>query len=413
MEKNPQFTFEVSVSKDYYLKKPSGVDYARMRWMKKTVTLSHFISLVMGGHSYCHIYFNNLRRKDKFMHTNIVSIDVDDTDICIADFVRSIQLKPTFAYETFSNGKDGTFSYRLVYVIAEPMNRRCFNEMYEKICRMTGLEHTKDHCGKQITQLMNGTTLNAYCYRSNIIYSSITDLPVDSTLDAQLECNDEGLIPLVNKNNFPNNINIPPNIPKQYNSKVQNRKNRYEELHSMLDYLSRYGREKFLQVGKRFYELIRWSQLEYNEYGYAVIPEDHLSLFVRYCYFGKECHVNRFKDGEKRRNRLFIDGCIIRKIKPGIKVHELFYNLVHRVHWYYDNSDGVLSDELIADKTCDVMEYDVESMTFASMHAGSITTSASYCRANGVSRFSHSRKALMMENYAGIEDWYNPAMTIS
>lgn len=92
MEKNPQFTFEVSVSKDYYLKKPSGVDYARMRWMKKTVTLSHFISLVMGGHSYCHIYFNNLRRKDKFMHTNIVSIDVDDTDICIADFVRSIQL---------------------------------------------------------------------------------------------------------------------------------------------------------------------------------------------------------------------------------------------------------------------------------------------------------------------------------
>lgn len=142
------------------------------------------------------------------MHTNIVSIDVDDTDICIADFVRSIQLKPTFAYETFSNGKDGTFSYRLVYVIAEPMNRRCFNEMYEKICRMTGLEHTKDHCGKQITQLMNGTTLNAYCYRSNIIYSSITDLPVDSTLDAQLECNDEGLIPLVNKNNFPNNINL-------------------------------------------------------------------------------------------------------------------------------------------------------------------------------------------------------------
>lgn len=104
MEKNPQFTFEVSMSKDYYLKKPTGVDYARMRWMKKTVTLSHFISLVMGGHSYCHIYFNNLRRKDKFMHTNLVSVDVDDTDICLADFIRNIQLKPTFAYETFSNG---------------------------------------------------------------------------------------------------------------------------------------------------------------------------------------------------------------------------------------------------------------------------------------------------------------------
>lgn len=175
---NTKFNFEVSFSKDYYRQKPSGIDYARMKWTKRNVSVQTFANLIMQGYSYCHIYFNNLRRKDKFLHTNIVSIDVDDTDVCLAEFIDSIQLKPTFAYETFSNGIDGKYSYRLIYVTEEKMNRKCFTQIYEKICRMTGLENTKDHCGKVLTQLMNGTRPDAYQYRSNIIYSNIHDLPV-------------------------------------------------------------------------------------------------------------------------------------------------------------------------------------------------------------------------------------------
>lgn len=124
-----------------------------------------------------------------------------------------------------------------------------------------------------------------------------------------------------------------------------------------------HGRKEFLDFYHQIFKrLVRWEKLEYNEHGYCVIPAGHLSLYVRYGYRNGRCVVNRFKDGEKRRNRLFIDGCIIRKIKPDITFLELLYNLVHRVYHYYDNSDGILSNELIVQKAIDVMSYDVSLM---------------------------------------------------
>lgn len=67
---------------------------------------------------------------------------------------------------------------------------------------------------------------------------------------------------------------------------------------------------------------------------------------------------------------------------------------------------------LIIRKAYDVMNYDVESMTFNSMDAGRITTSPGYCKNHGISRQSHSRKAMMMENYASIQQWYNPEESV-
>ena len=62
---------------------------------------------------------------------------------------------------------------------------------------------------------------------------------------------------------------------------------------------------------------------------------------------------------------------------------------------------------LIIRKAYDVMQYDVESMTFKSMDAGRVTTSPGYCKQHNISRQSHSRKALMLENYASIQKWYD------
>ena len=48
---------------------------------------------------------------------------------------------------------------------------------------------------------------------------------------------------------------------------------------------------------------------------------------------------------------------------------DLFFNLVHRVYFYYDNSDGVLSDELIARKAYDVMNYtEFDAMELSLIH---------------------------------------------
>ena len=109
----------------------------------------------------------------------------------------------------------------LVYVFKERINIRAFGELYEKICRMTNLDKTKDHCGKVITQLMNGTTYEAKVFRSNRIYSSITDLPVDATEQEQIVAYQHSLLPvvpnviiLIHQNQIKNNINLMTRIGK-------------------------------------------------------------------------------------------------------------------------------------------------------------------------------------------------------
>lgn len=426
MTSDPNFKFDITVSEKSYKSKPTSVDYCQMKWYQKKTSLRNFISMVMAGYSYCHIYYRNLRRKDKFLYTQIISIDVDNTDTELKDFYPRCQLKPTFAYETFSNGVNDKFSYRLVYVFKEKIKVRAFEQIYDKICRMTGLSDTKDHCGRRPAQLMNGTNSTAKVFCSNFIYSSVSDLPVEETESEYFERYKDSLIPprvpnpglTTYKPNpspavfRPSNNSIRSIKQKQYMSNDPLWKKQLEDISEPLRFLKN-DREGFLVHYGKFLQLIRWSKLAYNDAGYCVIPEDHLSLFVRYNNRNGECSVSRFRDGEKRRNRLFIDGCIIRKIKPEITFLELFFNLVHRVYYYYDNSDGVLSDELIARKAYDVMNYtEFDSMQFVSLLAGRITTSPGYCRNHGISRRAYSRRALMYENYASIQEWYDPALSV-
>lgn len=192
MDIKSNFKFEVSLSCDCYKKKPDAVDYRRMGWQRVNISLSDFINHITTGYSYCHIYHGDRRTKNKFLYTQVVSIDVDDTEISLSTFIAGTTLKPTFAYETFSNGVDGKYSYRLVFVFKEKLNRTAFVEMYDKLCRMTNLTETKDHCGKVLTQLMNGTNKQAYVYRSNNIYSAIDDLPIES----MAECTVTNNVPL-------------------------------------------------------------------------------------------------------------------------------------------------------------------------------------------------------------------------
>lgn len=251
---NPNFKIDVSVTEKCYKSKPTPTDYRQMRWNKTKMSLSSFISMVRMGYSYCHIYYRNLRRKNKFLYTQTISIDVDDTDTDLETFYRQCQLKPTFAYETFSNGTGGNYSYRLVYVFKERINIRAFGELYEKICRMTNLDKTKDHCGKVITQLMNGTTYEAKVFRSNRIYSSITDLPVDATEQEQIVTYQHSLLPVVPnvyKPRYssaiyqPNNINSSKSNQKQYKSNDPDWKKQLESISVPLKVLAE-SRQEFL-----------------------------------------------------------------------------------------------------------------------------------------------------------------------
>lgn len=103
----------------------------------------------------------------------------------------------------------------------------------------------------------------------------------------------------------------------------------------------------FIKKYSRSATIIMESELQYNEFGYCLLDDSYLKLFNRIHWSNKKPQIARFKDGEQRRKRIYIDGCIIKKIKPNICFGELLYNLVIRREYYYDNSDGVLSNGLL------------------------------------------------------------------
>ncbi|MCM1139317.1 MAG: hypothetical protein NC453_12175 [Muribaculum sp.] len=378
MEKDANFKLDVTLTNKGYDHKPTNVDYRTMQWIRNKVSLNDFVACIADGYSYCHIYHGSRRVKDKFKQTQTVSIDVDDSKVSLKEFIETCTPKPTFAYETFSNNNEKCkYRFRLVYIFKEPLNGHAFVQMYDKISNMIGMSETKDRCGRVLSQLMNGTNKSAYIYRSNIIYSSVTDITVPET-EPEYNTMERGLFPKKVPNALtpisdPYSITIPAlncgdnNIiydinKKQYKPKVLSRTNLSQLLSDYNEPLELLytSRKDFLNFYSKIFKVTRWSKLYYNEYGYTVTPEDHLSLWVRYNVSGGKCGISRFRDGEKRRNRLFIDGCLIRKIKPDISFLELLFNLVHRVYYFYDNSDGVLSDYTIISKTDEVMNYDVD-----------------------------------------------------
>lgn len=101
--------------------------------------------------------------------------------------------------------------------------------MYEKLCALTGLSATKDHCGKVITQLMNGTSTDAYLYASNLVYSLKTDFPEYTeynTVNKDISRRNSVSFSMSNNSYIHNNnYNNTLLYSKQYYSKYKNWKN--------------------------------------------------------------------------------------------------------------------------------------------------------------------------------------------
>ena len=100
----------------------------------------------------------------------------------------------------------------------------------------------------------------------------------------------------------------------------------------------------------------------------------------------------KFKDGEGRRNRLWNNGMLRRKINPSITFEDVLYSLVYEICLYYDNSDGQLNKNTVYAIARSVMNYDVNSYNPRLRKRRSYIASSAYCQIHGISK----RKAVAM-----------------
>lgn len=202
MRIEPDFTFEVSLSKESFANKVianamigrstdekntairkeygfiRGVSYERV-----TVIPTTLLTSLTQGKCACQLFTPKRPRKDgtfgttdkryeNFAGASCVFVDIDETKYKdMRAFIDELSLKPTFAYTSYSNQQPGKGArFRLCYVFGKPVQgifhfRYLASKVYEAIERDTQ-ETIKDKCGLSPAQYMNGTNKAA----QNIIF---------------------------------------------------------------------------------------------------------------------------------------------------------------------------------------------------------------------------------------------------
>ena len=243
------FCFNISISDRCYDHKPTPEDYKAMTFHVENINADELLDRIREGYSICHVFKDNRRKKDKFMYTNAVFIDVDDSTVSMEELVNDCDLKPTIAYTTFSDGRNGLHRFRIIYVFGESIkSEEEYKCLYFNFLSLLNLENNKDNCGSSVTQLMNGNSSdNIRVFCQHYIYD---------------------------KNTFLQNYHLElytATPPKQYNSDRQFSKNEMtnEDLCAIQelkkeasDFLSKYS----------YIPIINETSLEYNENGYALYP---------------------------------------------------------------------------------------------------------------------------------------------
>ena len=100
------YNFEMSISEKAHSAKPNSEDYKGMKFHNVVVHPSKFMAYTTFGYSYCHVFKNDHRSNADFLYTYFVNIDVDDSKVSLADYLKKPYMKPTLAYTTYSNKKN-------------------------------------------------------------------------------------------------------------------------------------------------------------------------------------------------------------------------------------------------------------------------------------------------------------------
>ena len=345
-------TLKVSISTQGFTTKPQGKEVAQIRYIKQTLTIQQLIDYISQGHCITHCYEDydeefgqSVKKIENFRYTQLIGIDVDDSDVDLDTYISSLVYKPTLAYTTFSHKIKGN-RFRLIYIFDQKIKgAELYCNVYKWLTQDLKFK-LKDNCMQSCAQMMYGTTANAEWYIS------------DKTYDIPTEC----------KSIISKSVKSEQKVSKtqkcQKYQKGSSEYNNKEEMHSIgmtpnikndtfsdnavVKALYSMSPQDFICYYRQTYDYFTATPLHYVN-GYALIPEDYYEI-TRPWYkeeVGDKAItvVRRLRHGDKRKTRMSNTAVIIRKIKNDITFEHLLYILVCERTFYYDNSDNVLTNK--------------------------------------------------------------------
>ncbi len=130
--------FKASITLCPYPSKPTGNDIREMIFTTKEITNNELSELISKGHSFCHVFTNqNFMTQSKtiknFKEANFIVFDFDDCNLSLDYVINNSIIKPSIAFETFSNSETN-YRFKLIYVIDTPItNDQDYRRMTEII----------------------------------------------------------------------------------------------------------------------------------------------------------------------------------------------------------------------------------------------------------------------------------------
>ena len=319
-------------------KPPKGSPiYSELTFTQQTVSLLQFIEFIRNGYMFCGVYVDkkfpnkNYKTSKHLVSNNVVSIDIDDCDCSMRDFMSTLKYSPSIAYETFSNLEDGNgYRFRFLYVFDDCVNGETYRRLYHAICKANAIEcSSNDTSTGSPYQKIWGTNGKhrdiiglGYVYHINSFKDFMDDESVPSTI-------------LNISKKTPTGINQVGGTPKtEYKFTDKTFENMWDKATDteILSQMSQYQTLETTYINFNDGEL--WRDLTDKEY-YCIKRKWQRKIFNGHSVVA----IAKVKNGEHRRKKIYLSLIRRRLIDPTITLEHLCYAALFELNYFIVNTD--------------------------------------------------------------------------
>ena len=390
------------------------------------------------------------RLNNNFRGSQIVAIDIDHTTISFGEFndmMQKTEIQPTITYTTQNNNIKG-YRYRALYVVNELMSSDIYKELYSHLTNeiLSYFDSDTieiDNNANKLNQQFggNGTPNFEYCesevyntqwllQRYDITMSNNQNAENNKKVHDRYIIKQEGQSGYIinhennstsNKNNhynLNNDINKHGNyILYLFNNKLNNLDNnkvhdsdiikkREEHYISTMhklennEFINDYYNESINDLLSKYisvYPSYEFTNVEYSDDDlYYIVPENYIEIKRKWHYaeiekdngdYYRICEIEKCKDGQRRRKRLFINLILRRLIYPHISFEHLLFNACYELKHYIDNvntNDRITKYELAEIAINAYFENMDKWQNLKNYHKPKYKINKAYCLANNL-----------------------------
>lgn len=391
------FAFTICVSQEGYGAKPTKEQVPQITFEPREVTIDDALKCATEGRAFCYSFSTAkqdgiITIKDKkeanFLSTSTIIYDFDDMDVPMLNYIATLPYKPSFAYPTYSDGKNGFSRFRLAYVFDYPVwGVSQFNTLYTAIAAANAfIPETKEHGGwdkRNVSQLYYGTKAQASTYNGHTVYSVADFEPF------AVQVTEKPTVSVSKETDY-----------TKYETTID-----AEFLHDFTHLSQKGFYTKYVGVFYPNYEPSLSTPLVEDESGmFYLYPEDYVC--VKHKRKGK--NTLRWEVGEDRKKKIYVTAHMMLFNLPSLSIENLIYNLALERQWYYDNSDGKISNDVLIQTAINAFTkpYALEP----SKH-GVFTLNKTFWEGQG---YTANQAKMIVRRYLKakeVERLYNPSLT--